>query len=155
MTQPAATDPTHTSDVAPSPTSRSRYEEITLLLLRGMVALLHFQHALQKMFGLLAPPAGTPGPPVGPAELFSRSWAAGVIETIFVPLVFVGLFTRPAAFLLAGEMAFAYFLVHAPREFYPVLNRGELPITFCFVYLYLSARGGGKYSLDRLLRKKR
>jgi putative oxidoreductase len=68
-------------------------------------------------------------------------------------LVVVGLFTRPAAFILSGEMAFAYFIGHAPRGFYPALNEGTLAALFCFVFLYLSAAGGGPWSLDRIIRR--
>jgi putative oxidoreductase len=65
-------------------------------------------------------------------------------------LILMGLFTRPVAFLLSGQMAFAYFMVHAPRDFWPLVNQGELAVLYCFLYLYLFAAGGGPWSLDRL-----
>jgi putative oxidoreductase len=73
---------------------------------------------------------------------------AGVLETVGGLLIALGLFTRPVAFVLAGEMAVAYFLAHAPRGFWPILNKGELPVLFCFLFLYLAAAGGGPWSLD-------
>lgn len=122
-----------------------RFEEIALALLRVVAGLMLMQHGVQKLFGLLVPPerAGR-----GVAETFERSWFAGMLETFVAPLLVVGLLTRPVAFLLSGLMAFAYFLSHADDGFWPILNRGELPALYCFVFLYLSARGGGRYSLD-------
>jgi len=76
-----------------------------------------------------------------------------VIELVGGALVAVGLFTRLAAFVLSGEMAFAYFMVHAPKGFYPALNEGLAAVLFCFTFLYLSAAGPGPWSLDRLFRK--
>jgi putative oxidoreductase len=76
-----------------------------------------------------------------------------VLELVGGGLVLIGLFTRPVAFILSGEMAFAYFMAHAPQGFWPVLNQGESAVLYCFVFLYLSAAGGGPWSLDRLLRK--
>ena len=70
-------------------------------------------------------------------------------------LIVLGLFTRPAAFILAGDMAFAYFIAHAPRGFFPLLNAGELAIVYCFVFLYLAVAGGGVWSLDHLRAEKR
>jgi len=83
----------------------------------------------------------------------SLFWVAGVIELVGGALVAVGLFTRLAAFVLSGEMAFAYFMVHAPKGFYPALNEGLAAVLFCFTFLYLSAAGPGPWSLDRLFRK--
>ena len=87
-------------------------------------------------------------------ELMSLYGAAGSLELVLGALLVVGLFTRPAAFILSGEMAFAYFLGHAPRGFFPVLNGGSLAIALCFACLYLATSGGGPVSLDALLRKK-
>ena len=80
--------------------------------------------------------------------------AAGMLEFFGGLLLLLGLFTRPVAFLLAGEMAVAYFTAHFPRGFWPLANNGEAAVLFCFAYLYLSAAGGGPISLDRLLRRK-
>ena len=82
-----------------------------------------------------------------------KYWYAGVLELVGGTLVAVGLFTRCAAFVLSGEMAFAYFIEHAPRGFYPALNEGVPAVLFCFVFLYLSAAGGGPWSLDRIVRR--
>jgi putative oxidoreductase len=85
---------------------------------------------------------------------FSRIWFAGLIELVLAPLLIVGLFTRTVAFILAGEMAFAYWLAHAPRGFYPSLNGDNLAIMYCFVFLYLAVAGGGPWSVDEALRRK-
>jgi putative oxidoreductase len=87
-------------------------------------------------------------------ELFSLYGAAGTIELIGGVLLVLGLFTRPIAFIASGEMAIAYFYSHAPQGFFPILNRGDLAILFCFVFLYLACAGGGPYSLDAIVRKK-
>jgi putative oxidoreductase len=87
--------------------------------------------------------------------MFSQFWIAGVLETFGGALIVLGLFTRPVAFLLAGEMAVAYFQAHAPRNFFPILNGGEPVVLFCFVYLYLFAVGAGPYSVDAMLRRGR
>ncbi len=90
-----------------------------------------------------------------PKSNWSRCYgAAGTIELIFGGLLLLGLFTRPVAFILSGEMAFAYFISHAPRSFFPVVNGGTLAIALCFACLYLSTSGGGAISLDAMLRKK-
>jgi len=77
-------------------------------------------------------------------------WTAGIIEVAGGALLLLGLFTRPVAFILSGEMAFAYFMAHHPRNFWPILNNGEITVLFCFLFLYLSAAGGGALSADRL-----
>ena len=118
-------------------------------LLRAITGLLFMQHGLQKLFGLLVDPSRPWG---GPPPAFSQFWIAGVLETFGGFLIVIGLFTRPVAFLLSGEMAVAYFQAHFPRSFFPVLNGGEHVVLFCFVYLYLSVFGPGPYSVDALLR---
>jgi putative oxidoreductase len=102
-------------------------------------------HGLQKLFGLLG------GKQV---ELMSLMGLAGVIELFGGLLILVGLFTRPVAFVISGFAAVAYFMAHAPQGFWPLLNKGELAVVYCFVFLYLSAAGGGEWSLDRLLRSR-
>jgi putative oxidoreductase len=113
-----------------------------LAALRIMTALLLLQHGLQKFFGF---------PTIserGLVEPLSLMGLAGALELVGGLLLLVGLFTRPVAFTLAGELAVAYFMAHAPRSFYPIVNQGELAVLFCFVFLYLSAAGGGAFSLD-------
>ena len=120
--------------------------------LRVMTGLLFMQHGLQKLFGLLVNPDR---PWNGAPPLFSQFWFAGVLEAFGGALIVLGLFTRPVAFLLAGEMAVAYFQAHAPRSFFPVLNGGENVVLFCFVFLYLFATGAGPYSVDGALGARR
>jgi putative oxidoreductase len=88
-------------------------------------------------------------------DLISRAGLAGTIEVVGGTLLILGLFTRPVAFLCSGQMAAAYFLAHAPRNFWPVLNGGELPAAYCFVFLYLAAAGGGALSIDAMMRGSR
>jgi putative oxidoreductase len=116
-------------------------------LLRVVTGGLFMEHGLQKLFGLLLDPSK---PWSGAPPALSQFWVAGVLETFGGFLIVLGLFTRPVAFLLAGEMAVAYFTVHAPRSFWPVINGGEHTVLFCFIYLYLCAAGGGPFSLDAL-----
>lgn len=123
-----------------------------LSLLRVIAGLLLMQHGLQKLFGLLLAPGRTWN---GAPAMFSQSWIAGMLELFVAALVVLGLFTRPMAFLLSGLMAAAYFMAHAPRSFFPVLNGGENVVLFCFVFLYLFAAGGGPYSLDSVLARRR
>ena len=81
------------------------------------------------------------------------SWIAGALELVGGVLLIVGLFTRPVAFILSGEMAFAYWIAHAPKSALPLLNGGDSAILFCFVFLYLAFAGGGPWSLDALRRR--
>lgn len=124
----------------------SRFEEITLGLLRAVAGLMLMQHGAQKLLGALDGEV---------VPMLSRSWFAGVLELGFGALLAVGLATRVVAFILSGEMAFAYFIAHASNGFWPILNHGELAVLYCFVFLYLSARGGGRYSLDAALSQRR
>ena len=123
--------------------SRSPY---LLSILRIVAAFLFMQFGTAKLFGFPAPimPGG------GTAPLGSLAWVAGFLEVFGGAFLLVGLFTRPVAFLLSGEMAFAYFIGHAPHGFWPVLNQGHPAILFCFTFLYLSAAGPGPWSLDAL-----
>lgn len=122
-----------------------------LSLLRVMTGLLFMQHGLQKLFGMLLSADRTWG---GAPPMFSQFWFAGVLEVFGGALIVLGLFTRPVAFLLAGEMAVAYFQAHAPRDFFPILNGGEAVVLFCFVFLYLFAAGAGPFSVDSAMSKK-
>ena len=119
-----------------------------LSVLRIAAAFLFVVHGTQK---LLAVPGGMPGMPV---ELWSLAGAAGVIESVGGVLLLLGVFTRPVAFVLSGEMAFAYFLRHAPRGFWPVLNGGELAALYCFLFLFLAAAGGGPWAIDAIRRRR-
>ncbi|MCG6953067.1 MAG: DoxX family protein [Betaproteobacteria bacterium] len=118
-----------------------------LSVLRIVSAFLFMQHGAQKLLGF-------PVAQRAPFDLFSLSGIAGVLELFGGALLLIGLFTRPVAFLLSGLMAFAYFIAHAPRGFWPIANGGELAIMFCFVFLYLSFAGGGSLSIDVLLRRR-
>ncbi len=123
----------------------ARWAPRLLSVLRIVAALVLITHGTQKLFGF---PVSEPRPAV---ELFSQMGLAGVLEVFGGPLLLAGLFTRPLAFVFSGEMAFAYFIVHAPRGFWPVLNGGESPVLLCFIFLYLAAAGGGEWALDRVL----
>jgi putative oxidoreductase len=130
---------------APSITTRWRsWSPYLLSLLRIIVAFLFMQFGTAKAFAF--PAAVMPGG--GTAAAGSLPWVAGMLETFGGLLILLGWFTRPVAFLLSGEMAFAYFMGHAPQGFWPVLNQGHPAILFCFVYLYFSAAGAGPWSLD-------
>lgn len=120
-----------------------------LSILRIVVALLFMTHGAQKLFGFPAPLPGG-GPPL--ASLFGVS---GILEFFGGLLILLGLFTRPVAFILAGEMAVAYFKMHAPGGFWPLLNQGEAAVLYCYVFLYMAVAGGGSWSLDRQLRRGR
>jgi len=118
-------------------------EPYVLSILRIVVGLLFLQHGTAKIFNF---------PPQGDMPAFpTPEWFAGRIELVGSTLIMLGLFTRPVAFILSGEMAFAYFMSHRPRGFLPLLNGGEAAVLFCFVFLYLAFAGGGPLSLDALL----
>ena len=112
-----------------------------LSILRIVAALLFLEHGTTKLFAF--PPSEHGGVPI-----FSLAWDAGLIELVGGALLVLGLFTRPVAFILSGEMAFAYWLAHAPQGFFPAANGGDAAILFCFVFLYLAAAGGGPWSVD-------
>lgn len=123
------------------PALLSRIEGPAYALLRIVSGLLFIFHGLQKVFGMY-------GGKVMP--MMSMPWFAGVIEIVCGVLIMIGLFTSIAAFIASGEMAAAYFLMHAPRGFWPIQNAGELAVLYCFVFLYIAARGAGMGSVDRL-----
>ena len=122
-----------------------------LSVLRIVVAFLYMQVGSAKWFAF--PAAIMPGG--GTAPVGSLVWFAGVIEVVGGTLLLLGLFTRPVAFILSGEMAFAYFIGHAGHGFWPVLNQGAPAIFYCFTFLYMSAAGPGPWSLDALLARRR
>lgn len=119
-----------------------------LSVLRIIAGFLLMAHGAQKLVGFLAPP-GMPTP-----KLFSMMGIAGILELGGGLLLLIGLFTRPVAFILSGMMAVAYFTAHAPGGFWPLQNKGELAVLYCFLFLFLSVAGGGEWSLDRLLRRR-
>ena len=119
----------------------SRWQAQLLAILRIVAGLLFLEHATQKF---LAFPAPFPMPgPLPPIEV-----AAGVIELLTGIFVTIGLFTRPIAFLAAGEMAVGYFMFHFPKSFWPIVNMGEPAILYCFIFLFLAAAGAGAWSVD-------
>jgi putative oxidoreductase len=129
----------HPSMPGPIP---GRWSGYLLSLLRIVAAFLFIAHGTQKLF------AWPIDEPRDAAQLLSLMGLAGVLETFGGTLLLLGWLTRPVAFLLAGEMAVAYFMSHLPRGFWPILNRGELPVLYCFLFLYLAAIGGGPWSID-------
>jgi putative oxidoreductase len=119
-------------------------QRLTLNLFRIMTGFLFWQHGAQKFMGWL----GGVGQDGGTADLVSWMGLAGILEFFGGALIILGWFTRPVALILAGEMAVAYFWVHHPRGFWPILNGGEKAAFFCFAYLFMAARGGGRFSID-------
>ena len=126
-----------------SPTFERNAREITHALLRVVTGLMFWQHGAQKLFGWLD------GRRV--QDMTSLFGLAGVLEFFGAILIILGLFTRPVAFILSGEMAFAYFMAHAPQGLWPIQNRGEVVVLFSFVFLFFAAHGAGRYSLDALI----
>ncbi|GJD48271.1 Inner membrane protein YqjF [Methylobacterium crusticola] len=119
-----------------------------LSVLRVVAALIFLLHGTQKLLGFPAPPQN------GLPAVLSQLWIGGVLELVGGLLLLVGLFTRPVALILSGEMAVAYWMFHAPRNLYPTLNGGDAAILYCFVFLYLVAAGPGPWSADALLRRR-
>lgn len=129
----------------------SKWSPRLLSILRIVVGFLLMPHGAQKMFGWFAPPPAPGAPPPPAFDPFSLMGLAGILEFFGGLLLLLGLFTRPVAFILSGLMAVAYFMAHAPGGFWPIVNRGELAVLYCFVLLYLAAAGPGPWSLDNLL----
>lgn len=126
-------------------------------VMRAMTGLLYLQHGLQNLFQFPAPRIPQPGeqpPPPGidPAVI---AGAAGSLELVGGVLLIIGFFTRTNAFIQSGMMAIAYFMVHAPMNFYPIINGGDLAILFCFVFLYLFFAGAGEWSVDAAFSRKK
>jgi putative oxidoreductase len=126
-------------------TLRLTWEPRMLSILRIMVGLLYMEHGLAKILDFPHQPTHAPY-----ALLTLNPGLQGLLELVGGLLLALGLFTRSVAFVLAGNMAVAYFMAHGPRSFFPLLNGGELAIVYCFVFLYFSVAGGGEWSLDRL-----
>ncbi len=119
------------------------YTAQLLSTVRIMSGLLFLQHGATKYLNF-------PASPMNNASPLTMGGAAGLIELIGGVLIVIGLFTRPVAFILSGTMAVAYFYVHSPQGFFPLLNGGELAVLYCFVFLFIAAAGGGAWSVDRL-----
>jgi putative oxidoreductase len=127
----------------------SKSSPLALTLLRIIAGFLFMPHGAQKLFGWLGGMGGT-----GASASFpDLIWVAGVLEFLGGLCILLGVWTRPVAFLLSGEMAVAYFMGHASRGFWPLLNRGELAVLYCFVFLFLATAGGGPFTVDRLWQK--
>jgi putative oxidoreductase len=126
--------------------------QITYFLLRVVAGLLFLQAGGMKLFGWFG---GIPGMPGGTPPLMSEVGIGGILEFFGGILILLGLCTRPVAFILSGEMAVAYWQFHAPGGTWPIQNHGEPAVLLCFIFLYMAARGGGDYSLDALLRRRR
>jgi putative oxidoreductase len=118
-------------------------------LMRIVLGFTFSSHGLQKLLGFF----GGFGGHGGTVHPYTLLWVAGCLETVGGALILLGLFTAPAAFILSGEMAVAYFMQHFPHGFWPIRNGGELAVVYCFVFLYLAAAGPGPLSADRALRK--
>ena len=118
-----------------------------LSVLRIIVGLLFIEHGASKLFGFPS------GGETGTVDLFSLIGLSGVLELIGGVLLTLGLFTHIIAFILSGEMAFAYFIAHAPHSFFPLINRGEPAVFYCFMFLYMAAAGPGPWSIDAARRR--
>jgi len=127
----------------------ARFAPELLSVLRIVAAFCFILHGTSKLLNFPA----EPGAPAREIAMFSQPWFAGVLEMVGGGLLLLGLFTRPVAFLLSGEMAVAYFKVHAPMGFWPTLNHGEAAVLFCFIWLYFAAAGPGPWSLDAAMRR--
>jgi putative oxidoreductase len=133
-------------------TDRNRFEDPALAALRIAAGLGYFSHGAQKLFGWF----GGFGPDGGTADLMTRFGAAGIIEVVCGAAIVLGLFTRPLAFLASGQMAVAYFWVHAAGgSIFWWANGGELPMVYAFLWLYLAARGPGSFSVDAWMARRR
>lgn len=119
-----------------------------LSVLRMVAALMFLQAGTMKLFGW---PVAMPGGQT--ASLMTQTGIGGVLEAVGGALLLVGLFTRPVAFVLSGEMAVAYFQFHAPQGFWPIVNQGQPAVLYCFIWLYFSAAGAGPWSLDAWRKK--
>jgi putative oxidoreductase len=127
-----------------------RATQVAYFLLRVVSGLLFLQAGGMKLLGWFG---GMPGGATAP--VMSQIWIGGVLELVGGTLILLGLFTRPVAFILSGEMAVAYWQFHAPGGHWPIQNHGEPAVLLCFIFLYMAARGGGDYSLDALIRRGR
>lgn len=122
--------------------SLNRYAPHALALLRIVTALTFLTHGTQKLFGFPQPPSW------GMPAAFALTWYAAILEIVGGALLAIGFLTRPVAFILSGLMAFAYWIGHAPKGFYPLLNGGEPALLFCFIFFYVFFAGPGAFALD-------
>ncbi|MEO6192101.1 MAG: DoxX family protein [Thermoanaerobaculia bacterium] len=129
----------------------NRAIEAAYFLLRVVAGFLFFQSGAVILFGWYGGMPGTPSPP----PLMSQIGIGGILEFFGGIAILLGLFTRPVAFILSGMMAVAYWQFHAPQGGWPLQNQGIPAVLFCFIFLYMAARGGGAWSLDALIRSKR
>ena len=129
----------------------SKLSDLALTALRIVAGFLFFCHGAQRLLGWFAEPGAQKMALAFP----QLPWFSGVIELVGGGLILVGLLTRLAAFIASGEMAFAYFMVHAPKGPVPILNHGELAALYSFLFLFLAAHGGGPFSFDGAMRKRR
>ncbi len=125
------------------------FEPYVRSILRVVAGFLFTLHGLQKLVGLF----GGVGGHGAHVAFGSLLWVAAILESAGGIAIVLGLFTRPVAFVLCGEMAVAYFRTHAPRGMWPIVNGGELAILYCFIYLYVFTAGPGPWSMDRLVRR--
>ncbi len=132
--------------------NKERMVTTTIFLLRVVAGLIFMQAGGMKIFDWFG---GIPAEMGGHPKFMSQVWFAGMLELLGGGLVMLGLFTRPAAFIVAGEMAVAYFQFHFPQGFWPTQNHGESAVLFCFIFLFFAAHGGGPWSLDALWRQRR
>ena len=132
--------------------SFQRAASVGLFLLRVVAGLLFFQVGAKKIFGWYG---GTPGKEGLAAMFTTQMGIGGLLELVGGAMIVLGLFTRPVAFILSGEMAVAYWQFHAPNGRWPIENHGEPAVLLCFIFLYLWAAGGGAFSLDAVIGKKR
>jgi putative oxidoreductase len=129
-----------------SESSRAMWSPRLLSVLRIIVGLLFLEHGLSKYFGFPAPSPAT-------FQVMGLLGVAGAIEVVSGALVAIGLFTRVAAFIASGEMAFAYFISHFPRNFFPMNNGGDAAILYCFIFLFFALEGGGPWGIDGMRSK--
>ena len=135
---------------SPAATRWASWAPYLLSALRIVAAFGFMQHGITKLFAF---PNGM-GPGNATATLWTQIWVAGVLEAFGGALLLLGLFTRPVAFLVSGEMAVTYFQAHAPRGFWFSMNGGETAVLFCFIWLYFSSVGAGPWSVDAMMKKK-
>jgi putative oxidoreductase len=127
-------------------TPLGKYSPQIYALLRIVAGLMFAMHGSQKLLGF---PGGGPSPPTAPLM-----WVAGIIELVGGLMIAFGWFTSYAAFIASGQMAAAYFMAHASQGYYPILNRGELAVVYCFLFLYIAAQGSGIWSIDSSTRRR-
>ena len=128
-----------------------RARQITLFLLRVVAGFLFLQAGGMKLFDWFG---GIPAQFGGHPHAFTLVWFAGVLEVYGGAAILLGLFTRPVAFLLSGEMAVAYFQAHQPQGLWPIQNHGESAVLLCFIFLFLAANGAGEWSLDAVMKRR-